>query len=115
MIRIAALIMFLGIALGAFGAHGLEDLLTRNNRHDTWHTAVLYHLIHGVALFAFAAWRHSGSHGPFWCWLLGVVIFSGSLYALSVTNITKLGAVTPIGGVLFLVGWAWLLFAPGKS
>ena len=114
MIRIAALVMFLGIALGAFGAHGLGETLARHDRHETWNTAVLYHLIHGVALFAFAAWGRAGN-GPFWCWLLGVVVFSGSLYALSLTNFTKLGAITPIGGLLFLVGWAWLIIAPGKS
>ena len=115
MIRIAALVMFLGIALGAFGAHGLDDVLARYDRHDTWNTAVLYHLIHGTALFAFAAGRRAGSRGPFWCWFFGIIVFSGSLYALSVTGISKLGAITPIGGVLFLLGWAWLVFAPGKN
>jgi len=107
-IRLAALVLFLGIALGAFGAHGLEERLTANDRIDTWETATLYHLIHGLALFVLAT-LPGRPLGYYW-FLAGIVIFSGSLYALALTDISKLGAITPIGGISFLVGWARWIF-----
>lgn len=110
-LRVAGALGFLGVALGAFGAHGLADLLARNERLDTWHTAVLYHLIHAVALMALAA---AGRVRPltFWSWLIGILLFSGSLYVLSVTNIKALGAITPFGGVAFLIGWGSVCLRP---
>jgi uncharacterized membrane protein YgdD (TMEM256/DUF423 family) len=110
-IRIAALIGFLAVLLGAFGAHGLEHVLSRNNRVDTWHTAVLYHIVHAVVLLVLA-YRVPLRSGPFVAFLGGILIFSGSLYLLSVTNILWLGAITPVGGLSFLAGWAWLVIAP---
>lgn len=103
LIRIAAIMAALGVALGAFGAHGLADILTANQRVDTWKTASLYHLIHALAMFIPQA---SGKRfaAAFW-FMLGIIIFSGSLYLLSITNIGWLGAITPIGGVCFLIGW----------
>lgn len=109
-IRLAAFVVFLGIALGAFGAHGLADRLEETGRLDNWETATLYHLIHGIALFVVAL-RSSRALGYFW-FLAGVVLFSGSLYALALSDIGKLGAITPLGGVSFLVGWARWIFAP---
>lgn len=102
---------FFGVALGAFGAHGLEGILESNGRTDTWETAVLYHLVHAVALLAVAL----GPASPpprvvAVSFLIGMVVFSGSLYLLALTNQTWLGAITPIGGVAFLVGWAALVF-----
>lgn len=105
--RIAAAAGFLAVALGAFGAHGLENLLAQNGRAAVWHTAVLYHLIHAVMLFVLAE-RKPLATGPWWCFLAGIVIFSGSLYLLAVTNARWLGAVTPLGGISFLAGWFWL-------
>lgn len=109
-LRLAALVVFLGIALGAFGAHGLEDRLAETGRADNWETATLYHLVHGVALFALAL---SGRAPLGYAWFLaGVVLFSGSLYVLALTGLTWLGAITPFGGLSFLVGWGrWIFFS----
>ena len=109
--RAGAVLMFLGIALGAFGAHGLEKTLTENGRIDTWETAVFYHLIHGLAVWILG-YVASGRRKVAYCFVGGVLVFSGSLYLLSLTNILWLGAITPIGGLLFLAGWATLIFRP---
>ncbi len=108
-IRLAAITGFLGVALGAFGAHGLDATLVANERVDTWKTAVLYHLVHAVVLLVVGVFpKASRVAAP--SFLIGVVLFSGSLYVLSLTNEIWLGAVTPFGGVAFLVGWAALAF-----
>lgn len=109
-LRLAALLVFLGIALGAFGAHGLEDRLADTGRADNWETATLYHLVHGVALFALAL---SGRAPLGYAWFLaGILLFSGSLYVLALTGLTWLGAITPFGGLSFLVGWGrWIFFS----
>ncbi|MCF6313984.1 MAG: DUF423 domain-containing protein [Verrucomicrobiales bacterium] len=111
MARVGAGLMFLGVALGAFGAHGLEDLLQENDRLDTWQTAVFYQLIHAMAVWVLALLAPERSKVAL-CFALGVVVFSGSLYVLSLTNILWLGAITPLGGLLFLGGWAALLIRP---
>lgn len=106
-VRLAAILGFLGVGLGAFGAHGFDRILEANERVDTWETAVLYHLVHSVVLLAL------GLHGKpskvaAWSFLIGILLFSGSLYILCLTNLSKLGMITPLGGVAFLVGWAVL-------
>src|SRR4051812_47098939 len=106
LVRIAAVVCFLAVALGAFGAHGLKGLLQTNDTADVWNKAVLYHLAHAVALIALA-FHAAANRGVFYLLLVGIVIFSGSLYVLAVTNIRWLGAITPIGGLCFLAGWAW--------
>lgn len=111
--RIAAALGFLAVALGAFGAHGLNPTLTANGMVEVWKTAVFYHLIHAVMLFVLAQ-RPPLRRGPWSCFLGGILVFSGSLYALALSNVKWLGAITPIGGVLFLVGWAWLAICPGR-
>jgi uncharacterized membrane protein YgdD (TMEM256/DUF423 family) len=113
-IRVAGIVGFLAVALGAFGAHGFKDLLLRNNTTEIYHTAVLYHLVHAVVLLILAL-RTPMRSGPFLAFLFGVLIFSGSLYLLAITNMRWLGAVTPFGGVGFLVGWAWIVFAPERK
>lgn len=113
-IRIAAVLGFLAVALGAFGAHGLEGILTRHDRVATWETAVFYHFIHAVVLLVLAL-RKPVLTGSWWSFFIGIVVFSGSLYLLALTNATWLGAITPIGGVSFLVGWLWLIVSAGKS
>lgn len=112
-IRIAAILGFLAVALGAFGAHGLKDLLIQNNTVAIWEKAVLYHFIHVVMLFVLAQ-RQPVPMGPWIGFLLGIIFFSGSLYLLAVTNMRWLGAITPIGGVSFLLGWAWLVISASK-
>lgn len=98
---------FLAVGLGAFGAHGLKEILARNDATATWQTAVLYHLVHAVVLTGLSLGTPF-RRGPWWCFLAGVVLFSGSLYALALTGMRWLGPVTPVGGVFFLAGWAWL-------
>jgi len=107
-IRLAALVLFIGIGLGAFGAHGLADRLEATGRLNNWETATLYHLIHGLALFIIAI-LPGRALGYYW-FLAGILLFSGSLYALALTDVTRLGAITPLGGVSFLIGWARWIF-----
>ncbi|HQZ29838.1 MAG: DUF423 domain-containing protein [Verrucomicrobiales bacterium] len=107
-LRLAALVVFLGIALGAFGAHGLADRLEATGRIGNWQTATLYHLLHGLALFVIAL--HSPKALGYWWFLTGILLFSGSLYALALTDFTKLGAITPLGGLAFLIGWGRWIF-----
>ena len=108
-IQLAAILGFTGVALGAFGAHGLKDVLAANGTAAVWQTAVLYQLVHAVAML----WAADRKPSIARLWAAGIVFFSGSLYLLALTNIKWLGAITPIGGVLFLIGWA-LLFKAGK-
>lgn len=109
----AGLLGLSGVALGAFGAHGLKDTLAAGGHTGTWQTAVLYHLIHSVALLALAGWRdsHAGpSAKAAACWVTGVALFSGSLYWLALGGPRLLGPITPLGGVALLMGWglvAW--------
>jgi uncharacterized membrane protein YgdD (TMEM256/DUF423 family) len=112
--RVAAVLGFLAVALGAFSAHGLKDLLTQNVTTAIWEKAVLYHFIHTVMLFVLAQ-RRPVLTGAWLSFFVGIVVFSGSLYLLAVTNAKWLGAITPIGGASFLVGWAWLMVAAGKT
>lgn len=102
--RISAAFGFLAVALGAFGAHGLKDTLTANDTLAIWQTAALYHLVHSVVMLALSS-RETLS---VWAWRLfaaGVVIFSGSLYALALSKAHFLVYITPIGGVCLLGGW----------
>jgi uncharacterized membrane protein YgdD (TMEM256/DUF423 family) len=113
-LRIAALSGFLAVALGAFGAHGMASVLERHDTLAIWETAVFYHLTHTLVLLWLAG-RMPFRRGPYWCLLAGILVFSGSLYLLAGLNLRWLGAVTPLGGVSLLAGWAWLFFAPGSS
>jgi len=111
--RIAALMGCLAVALGAFGAHGLKDVLAQNQTAAIWEKAVFYHFIHAVMLFVLAA-RSPLPKGPWFSFLIGILIFSGSLYLLALTNARWLGAITPFGGISFIVGWLWLFFKAGE-
>ena len=106
--RIAAIAGLLAVLLGAFGAHGLKDLLARNATATLWEKAVFYQFIHAVMLFVLAG-RKPFPAVAWWSFLAGIVIFSGSLYLFAVTNARWLGAVTPVGGLSFIVGWGALL------
>ncbi|MEM7396206.1 MAG: DUF423 domain-containing protein [Verrucomicrobiota bacterium] len=93
----------LGAALGAFGAHALS----LGERESIWETAVQYQMIHALALLLWAI-RPSRTRGPALCFLIGVFLFSGSLYGLCLGGPGNvLGPITPLGGVSFLIGWAW--------
>ncbi|MCU0783227.1 MAG: DUF423 domain-containing protein [Verrucomicrobia bacterium] len=113
-VRFAALMGFLAVALGAFGAHGLKEILTRHDTVAIWEKAVFYHFIHTLMLFLLAQ-RQPVQTGPWFCFFMGIVIFSGSLYLLAVINTRWLGAITPIGGVSLIVGWAWLFVGAGRN
>jgi len=104
---LAAVLGALAVALGAFGAHGLSSITDDPARMRVWRTASLYHLVHAAVLLGAAL--HPGR--PVWgprLLVAGVVVFSGSLYALALTGIGVLGAVTPVGGVCFIAGWVAL-------
>ena len=103
-INIAAVVGFLGVALGAFGAHGLKAILSANDTTSIWQTAVFYHITHSVA----SLWATEKNGTVVRLWTIGIAIFSGSLYLLAVTNSRWLGAITPIGGLILLAGWALL-------
>lgn len=109
-LRIAAVLGALLVALGAFGAHGLKPVLEANDTAAIWQTAVFYHAIHAVALLALAL-AGRASRLITTCWMGGVIVFSGSLYLLAITDMRWLGAITPIGGLALLAGWCLLVFS----
>ena len=111
----ASLLGATGVMAGAFGAHGLASRVSPE-RLEVWQTAATYQLFHSIALLALAlsilyASNLTKKSTALWVcrsWLLGVIIFSGSLYGLVLSGINWLGAITPIGGTLLIVGWALL-------
>lgn len=109
--RVAAICGLLFVALGAFGAHGLEPVLAQHGTQDIWRTAVFYHALHGLVLWFIASDSRLGL--AWWSFLTGILVFSGSLYLLAVTGLRWWGAVTPIGGIAFLLGWGWMAFQTG--
>jgi uncharacterized membrane protein YgdD (TMEM256/DUF423 family) len=111
LVRIAAAFCFVAVALGAFGAHALKATLQSTGMLDAWNKAVLYHLVHAVALLAIALYG-AGNRGAYLLFAAGILFFSGSLYTMALTNVRWLGAITPLGGLCFLAGWAWLVIAP---
>jgi len=113
MIRIAAALCFLAVALGAFGAHSLRSTLELRGMMDVWNKAVFYHFIHAIALLVLALYG-TVNRGAWWLFFAGLFLFSGSLYLMALTNLRWLGAVTPFGGLCFLVAWGWLIIAPPK-
>jgi uncharacterized membrane protein YgdD (TMEM256/DUF423 family) len=114
-----AILGFLGVAAGSFGAHGLKSLLEANGQSANWETAVRYCLFHALALILVGALaalpQAAASRGLItaagWNFLLGTLIFSGFLATLALSGIRILGAIVPIGGVLMLVGWTCLVAA----
>ena len=113
-VRMAAISGALAVGLGAFGAHALADLLAKNGTLEIWKTASLYHFINTLALLVLGLIGERA--GRSWCLLgAGTIVFSGSLYVLALTNIKWLGAITPIGGVLMIVGWLLLAVRFGRQ
>jgi uncharacterized membrane protein YgdD (TMEM256/DUF423 family) len=109
--RLAAALCFLAVALGAFGAHALRSTIESHGLLDAWNKAVLYHFIHALALFVLALVGNP-NRGAWWLLFAGIFLFSGSLYVMALTNLRWLGAITPLGGLCFLAGWAWLIVSP---
>lgn len=114
-IQTAAIFGALAVAIGAFGAHGLKPMLEASGRLETFETAVKYHFYHSLALFGLGIlalvrpeWKKLSL--GYWGFSLGILIFSGSLYVLCLSGITWLGAITPLGGVAFILGWLGLLW-----
>ena len=105
-IATGAFAMLIAVALGAFGAHGLKTRVDAEHL-AIWNTAVHYHALHALALVVFGVWRERSSGGSVtgFAFLIGIVLFSGSLYALALGGPSWLGPVTPIGGLAFLTGW----------
>jgi uncharacterized membrane protein YgdD (TMEM256/DUF423 family) len=110
LLTIAGTLGFSAVLLGAFGAHGLRDKVAPPLL-EIYRTGVLYHLVHAVVVLAvaFAADRLRRPRLVAGLFTAGIAIFSGTLYLLAITGVMKLGAVTPIGGVLLLAGWAALI------
>ncbi len=110
----AAISGFLSVALGAFGAHGLKSRLSAEML-DIFETGVRYQMYHTFALLATAwaceRWAGSLTTSAGWLFIAGTVVFSGSLYVLSLSGIRWLGAITPLGGLAFLAGWLCLFIA----
>jgi uncharacterized membrane protein YgdD (TMEM256/DUF423 family) len=116
---LAGALGFSAVALGAFGAHGLRGRLTPALL-EIYRTAALYHLLHAIAALAVAVAGERLRRGRLILGLFaaGVAVFSGSLYALALTGVSALGAVTPLGGLLLLAAWALVIaeaFAPGAG
>jgi uncharacterized membrane protein YgdD (TMEM256/DUF423 family) len=112
-IVLAAVLGFTGVALGAFGAHGLSAYFAANpGREGTFETGLQYHLIHAAALLG-AAWAaerypHRFTRAAVWALFAGAVVFAGALYILALLQVRAFGAVAPVGGALMLAGWALL-------
>lgn len=117
-LRITAFSGALAIMLGAFGAHGLKESISAEML-VIFETGVKYHFYHTLALLGLLAMSRENvlpKPLPAICltWLIGIIIFSGSLYVLSISGIRWLGAITPIGGVAMIIGWLWLALSARK-
>ncbi|HTY09957.1 MAG TPA: DUF423 domain-containing protein [Bacteroidota bacterium] len=108
----------LGVAFGAFGAHALKQKLSPELL-QVFETGVRYQMYHAFALFAvswaMSSWNVASAGAAGWWFTAGIVLFSGSLYALALTDVRWLGAITPFGGLSFLIGWGWLAWSVWKS
>jgi uncharacterized membrane protein YgdD (TMEM256/DUF423 family) len=116
----AAAMLALGVTLGAFGAHGLQDRLDEYSL-GVYQTGVLYHFIHALGMLAIPVLAKFGlvtERAATWAarlLLVGIVLFSGSLYVLAISGVTILGAVTPFGGLAFIAGWLALAWGAMKN
>lgn len=118
LIILAALNMIAAVGAGAFGAHGLKQMIS-TDLLAVWQTGVLYHLVHSLGLFivALLAARYGSSlfSTAGIIMFVGIVLFSGSLYILALTGVRWMGAITPIGGVAFLVAWSLVAWAAWRA
>lgn len=115
----SAVLGALGVMIGAFGAHALSSMLQNTGRTATFETAVKYQMYHTLALLVTGLLldRYAGKWFEYagWSYIAGVIIFSGSLYILCLTNVGKWGAVTPFGGLALIAGWIFLLLGIMKN
>jgi uncharacterized membrane protein YgdD (TMEM256/DUF423 family) len=115
---VGSLSALLAVALGAFAAHGLRSRLS-TEMLGVFEVGVRYHLYHALALLAVAwastRWPGGAVTAPGWLFVVGIVVFAGSLYLLSISGLRWLGAITPVGGVAFLAGWAALAYGVGSG
>ena len=116
---VGCLLAGIGVAVGAFGAHGLKELLAENGRTDVFETAVKYQFYHAFAIIVVGLLSERGANKwyriSFICFFTGILFFSGALYTLAVTNQAILGAVAPIGGTLLMAGWVCLILGIRKT
>lgn len=109
----------LSVMIGAFGAHALQSTLEANQRLETFETAVKYQFYHSLALIILGLLmlhvQHKGFNIAGYGFIIGIIIFSGSLYTLSLTGFTKLGAITPLGGLAFIIGWGSMIWGAYKA
>lgn len=117
--RVAAIFGFFAVSIGAFGAHALKDTLITHDTLAIFNTGVQYHFYHSLALLflSLLASKNQCRHikRSAMAFSIGIIIFSGSLYTLALTGIKTFGAITPIGGLAFLVGWTFLFLAKLKK
>lgn len=115
----AGILGALSVGIGAFGVHGLEATLAANGRADTFETAVKYHFYHSLALLLLSLlmlnFQHSYLNYAAYAVITSIFFFSGSLYSLSLTNLTWLGAIAPLGGLGFIAGWVFLVLGVCKG
>ena len=111
-LSLGAIMALIAVAAGAFGAHGLRPMLSEKMM-AVFETGVRYHLVHALAMLVAGLSAQAFSHPVFvkagWSFLVGILIFSGSLYTMTLTDIRTLGILTPIGGLAFLIGWGLLV------
>jgi uncharacterized membrane protein YgdD (TMEM256/DUF423 family) len=118
--RYAAILGLTGVGLGAFGAHMLKKTLLERQTTESWKTAVSYQLLHAIALLVISTRDTEKKSSVSWnsigyCWLFGALLFSGSIYGLSLGGPRLLGPVTPLGGTLMMIGWGMLFFGGDGS
>lgn len=113
LVILGAFLGLLGVGMGAFGAHAFGDLLKANGRQSTFDTAVQYQFIHALAILfvssAIRRWPGSLTRAAGVLFVIGTVLFSGSLYILALLNLTLMGAIAPIGGIFLILGWLCLI------
>ena len=111
-LMIGAMSGCLVVIMGAFGAHALNEILDDYGK-SIYHKAVLYHMFHSIAILILGLINKIQPEIQLsmagWSFVLGIILFSGSLYILAITGIKSLGIITPIGGVLFIIGWVFLI------
>jgi uncharacterized membrane protein YgdD (TMEM256/DUF423 family) len=117
---VGAVFMALAVAMGAFGAHALKERLDEYSQ-GVYEKAVFYHFVHGIGILLVSLLARtgllsaSGAARAGWLMALGIVLFSGSLYALAISGVRVLGAVTPFGGVAFIIGWIVLAYEAARG